>query len=128
MSILSLLSPKTATKALDALVKTGDALVLTEEEKAGFRQKQMELHLEIQKQIAQESAPTAISRRVVGLMVLVPFAFLSVGGAIISGFNAEAGKHWLEVSTTFEWPSLAVVAFYFGSHIAKNVTSGTAKK
>jgi hypothetical protein len=52
----------------------------------------------------------------------VPFAFLSVGGAIISGFNPEIGKHWLDVSATFEWPSLAVVGFYFGSHIAKNAT------
>ena len=121
MSIFSLFSPKSAEKALDALVKTGDALMFTDEEKAHFRQKQMELHLEIQKQIAQESAPTAISRRVVGLMVLAPFAFLSIGGAIIGSFYPDIGNHWLEVSETFEYPSLAVVGFYFGGHIAKNV-------
>jgi len=123
MSLLNLLSPKTANKALDILAKAGDKLILTEEERHDFKIKQIELHLEIQKQIAQESAPTAISRRVVGLTVLMPFAFLSIGGAIISGFSPETGKHWLEVSQTFEWPALAVVGFYFGSHVAKNAFS-----
>jgi hypothetical protein len=119
MSLLSIFSPKSAEKAIDALIKTGDSLVLTKEEKAEFTQKQIELHLEITKTIANESAPTAVSRRIVGLLVLVPFAFLSIGGAIIHGFAPDLGAHWLEVSETFENPSLAVVMFYFGGHIAK---------
>lgn len=127
MGMLSFLSPKGAEKALDAIVSGGDALVLTDEERIQYKQKAMELHLKLTEKIANESAPTAISRRIVGLMVLVPFAFLSVGGAILFPISEKVSEHWLEISQNFEYPSLAVVAFYFGSHVAKNL-SGSKKE
>lgn len=121
MGMLSFLTPKGADKALDAIVKGGDALVLTKEEKLQYQMKAMELHLQITEKIANESTPTAISRRIVGLMVLAPFAFLSLGGAVIFPLSEKVSEHWLEISQSFEYPSLAVVAFYFGGHIAKSL-------
>ena len=115
-SVLS--APKTLDKVVDTLVKGGDALILTDEERIQYNIKAAELHLKLTEKIGNESAPTAISRRVVGLMVLGPFAFLSVGGALIHPVSAETALHWLNVAENFEMPSLAVVAFYFGSHIA----------
>lgn len=115
MGMLSFLTPKGADKALDAIVKGGDALVLTAEEKLQYTQKAMELHLQITEKVANESTPTAISRRIVALMVLTPFVFLSVGGAILDI------PRWAEAASPFEYPSLAVVAFYFGAHVAKNL-------
>lgn len=121
MGMLSFLTPKGADKALDAIVKGGDALVLTKEEKLQYQQEAMKIHLQITEKIANESSPTAISRRIVGLMVLVPFAFLTVGGAVIFPLSETVSDHWLEIAKLFEWPSLAVVGFYFGGHIVKNL-------
>jgi hypothetical protein len=123
MGMLSFLTPKGADKALDAIVKGGDALVLTKEEKLQYTQKAMQMHIDLTSKIAQESTPTAISRRVCGLMVLVPFAFLTVGGAIIFPLSEAVSEQWLEIAKLFEWPSLAVVGFYFGGHIAKSLKS-----
>ena len=120
MGIKSWLSaPKTLDKITDAIISGGDKLMLTEEERLDYNQKAAELHLKLTEQIGSESAPTAISRRVVGLMVLGPFAFLSIGGAVIYSISPDMSKHWLLVAENFEMPSLAVVAFYFGSHVAR---------
>jgi hypothetical protein len=115
MGIFNILSSKNADKALDAIVKGGDALVLTSEEKLQYQQEAMRLHLKVVETIANESSPTAISRRVVALFVLFPFTFLSIGGAVLDI------PRWTEAASPFEMPSLAVVAFYFGGHIAKSL-------
>lgn len=122
MGIKSWLSaPKTLDKITDAIISGGDKLMLTEEERLDYNQKAAELHLKLTEQIGKESAPTAISRRVVGLMVLGPFAFLSIGGAVIYSISPDMSKHWLLVAENFEMPSLAVVAFYFGSQALKTL-------
>ena len=111
-------TPKTLDKVTDAIISGGDKLMLTDEERLDYNQKAAEIHLKLTEKIGNESAPTAVSRRVVGLMVLAPFAFLSIGGAILYPLNEAMSQHWLLVAENFQMPSLAVVAFYFGSHIA----------
>lgn len=112
-------APKTLDKVTGAIISGADKLILTDEERLDYNIKASELHLRLTEKIGNESTPTAISRRIVGLMVLGPFAFLSIGGAILFSFSEPMAKHWLLVAENFEMPSLAVVAFYFGSHLAK---------
>jgi hypothetical protein len=110
-------------KVTDAVVKGGDALILTDEERIQYNQKAAELHLELTKQIGKESSPTAVSRRIVAMTVLVPFVLLKVGSALIYWWgDIQTSIHWEEVASDFEYPSLAVVAFYFGTHLAGKLT------
>jgi hypothetical protein len=115
MGMLSFLSPKGAEKVLDAVVKGGDALVLTAEEKLQYQQEAMRLHLQIVEKCANESTPTSLSRRYIAFTILFPWVILNLGGSFLDI------PRWIEAASTFEMPSLAVVAFYFGSHVAKNL-------
>lgn len=120
MGILSFLkAPKTLDKVTDAIISGGDKLMLTDEERLDYNIKAAELHLKLTEKIGNESAPTSVSRRVVGLMVLAPFAFLSIGGAILYPLNEAMSQHWLLVAENFQMPSLAVISFYFSSHAIK---------
>jgi len=122
MGLLSFLkAPKVLDKTMNAIISGGDKLILTEEERLDYNAKAAELHLKLTEKIGNESAPTAVSRRVVGLMVLCPFAFLSIGGAGLYGLSPDMAKHWLLVAENFQLPSLTVIAFYFGSHVAKSL-------
>ena len=112
-------APKTLDKVTDAIISGGDKLMLTDEERLDYNQKAAEIHLKLTEKIGNESAPTAVSRRVVGLMVLAPFAFLSIGGAILYPLNEAMSQHWLLVAENFQMPSLAVISFYFSSHAIK---------
>jgi len=115
-------APDTLGKAVDAVVKGGDALMLTDEERIQYNLKAMETHLAITEKIANESTPTALSRRYVAFTVLAPYVFLCLGSAFLYlfGYEVKADK-WLEIARLFEWSSLAVVAFYFGTHLAKGL-------
>jgi len=120
MSILSFLTaPKTLDKATDAIVNGVDKLKLTDEERLDYQLKAAEIHLELTKQVANESTPTAISRRIFGLMFTVPFIFLIIGSAVLEQIAPSVAKHWLELASILENPSMAVAVFYFGGHIAK---------
>jgi hypothetical protein len=112
-------APKTLDKVTDAIISGGDKLMLTDEERLDYNIKAAELHLKLTEKIGNESAPTSVSRRVVGLMVLAPFAFLSIGGAILYPLNEAMSQHWLLVAENFQMPSLAVISFYFSSHAIK---------
>lgn len=120
MSIFSFLkAPATIDKIANAVISGGDALILTDEERIQYNLKASEIHLKLTEKIGNESTPTAISRRIVGMMVLGPFAFLSIAGALIYPLSVEVSKHWLLVADNFQMPSLAVVTFYFSSHAIK---------
>ena len=120
MGIMSLFkSGDIVGQVADSVLKGADALVLTDEERIQYNIKAAEIHLKLTEQIGRESTPTSISRRIVAMTVLVPFVFLKVGSALLYSVEAYAvADHWQKVSSDFEYPSLAVVAFYFGSHIA----------
>ncbi len=120
MGIRSWLSaPKTLDKIVDTLVKGGDALILTDEERIQYNIKAAELHLKLTEKIGNESTPTALSRRYVAFTVLFPFAGLNILSAILAVFDMTIQSALVfKVAENFEMPSLAVVAFYFGSHIA----------
>ena len=129
MNILSFLG--TSNKAMDAIIKGGDALIFTEEERAKFEQKKSEIWLEVQKTVANQSTPTSISRRVVAMAVLAPFVFLIIGSALLSAvgvfidFEPERSaeifvlaKHWMDLATeNFGFAVSSVVVFYYGPHM-----------
>lgn len=122
MGIVSkfLSGPDTLNKAVDAVIKGGDALKLTDEERVQYNLDAMKTHLAITEKVANESTPTALSRRYVAFTVLVPWVFFCLGSGIMFLFEADAkADKWLELAGLFEWPSLAVVAFYFGTHMTK---------
>lgn len=120
MSILSFLTaPKTLDKATDAIVNGVDALKLTDEERVQYQLKAAEIHLKLTEQIANESTPTSLSRRYIAMLFVVPFVFLIIGSALLEGKYPETAKHWLELASILEEPSMWVGMFYFGGHIAK---------
>jgi len=133
MNILGFLG--TSNKAMDALVKGGDALVFTKEERAVFDQKKAEIWLETQRVVNEQSTPTSISRRVVAMTVLGPFIFLLIGSAIISAFGvfldftpgkalaiAALADHWKTLAVdNFGFAVSTVVVFYYGPHMIQQI-------
>lgn len=119
--LTNLLTGKTVENVADAAMKGIDSIILTEEEKVQYSQKAAELHLEITKIIATESTPTAVSRRIIAMMVLAPFVLLKFISVItyLCGEYGDA-SYINNLSSDFEYSVLAVVTFYFGSHIVKN--------
>lgn len=122
MGLLNLLTGKTVENVASAVMKGADALVLTDEERLNYQQKAAETHLEITRLIATESTPTAVSRRIIAVLVIVPFVLLKLTSAVVylCGMYGDAA-HLNELSGDFEYLVLAVITFYFGSHIVKGL-------
>ena len=131
MSLFSFLkSPEHIGDAVKAVIKTGDAIVWTDEEKSEFQKDVARMHLEHVKATHGENSETSVARRWVALIITVPFVFLTVGSALIhlagsildSDTIIEAGKHWnTSASDNYALLVGAVVVFYFGDHIAKRL-------
>jgi len=112
-------APKTIDKMLDAVIKGGDALVFTAEEKAEFNQKASEIYLKHMELVGKESSPTSMSRRIIAILVVSPFVFLTLGSALLDlAGKPEIANHWQELAMTdYSSLVLAVVVFYFGTHV-----------
>lgn len=122
MSIFSFLkAPATIDKALSAVIKTGDVLVYTAEEKAEMRKKMAEIHLEHIKATAGENNHTSIARRWFATVITLPFVFLTLGSAIFEalGYSGRA-EHWQDLAMA-DYSNLVmmVAVFYLGPHIIK---------
>lgn len=105
-------------KILDSLIKGGDALVLTEEERMEYNKESSKDWLELQRIIAQQSAPTAVNRRVIAWAVVLQVIFtLNICvGLVIGGFPHlvvpivnVASAFWLGEAF------VSVIVFYFGT-------------
>ena len=122
MSIFGFLkAPKTIDKALDAVIKTGDALVYTPEEKAEMRKKMAEIHLAHIEATAGENNHTSIARRWFATVITIPFIFLTVGSAIFDAFGMdETANHWQELAMA-DYSNLVmmIAVFYLGTHSIK---------
>jgi len=127
-------APKTVDKALDAIVKGGDALIFTEEEKAEYNQKSSELYLKHVELTNKESSPTSIARRNIALIITIPFVFLTIGSAIWMAVATFIEENDLQKSVNdlaTHWQNLAmedystlvmmVAVFYFGTHVVKGL-------
>ena len=128
MSLLGFL--KGSEKAMDAVIKGGDALMLTDEERIQYTQKATELYLDHMKVVSEQSTPTSISRRYVAMTVLVPFVLLIMGSAILHAIGVfidfeppkydqilALAKHWGSLAKdNFGFAVSSVIIFYYGPH------------
>jgi len=120
MSILGWLSagPDAASKVLDGAIKGVDALIYTEEEKAVARQKLSDQWIELQKTMGEETTVRSVTRRVLAILIIVPFIMLTLAAAIAFPFNLEYSKFLLELAQgQFGVLALGVSGFYFGPYM-----------
>lgn len=107
--------PEAARKVLDAGISGLDALVFTDEERAELNKKLGDQWLELQKVLGEETTVRGVTRRVIALLVIIPFVLLVVGSAVVYPINQEYAKFLLELAQSqFGWLVMGVAAFYFG--------------
>ena len=110
--------PKAAEKVLDAGVRGIDALVFTEEEKAELHKKMGEDWIELQKIMGEETTVRAVTRRILAVLVVVPFVLLVLSAAVAYAFSPEYATFLLALAESqFGILVLTVAAFYFGPHM-----------
>ncbi len=123
-------APKTIDKALDAVVKGGDALIFTEEEKAEFHQKGSELYLKHIELTNKENSPTSLARRQISLLITIPFVFLTLGSGVFHAVGGyfekpvltEVAVHWQKLAMDdYSTLVMMVAVFYFGTHVVKGL-------
>lgn len=105
-----------AKKITDAAIATGDALVYTDEEKAEFQKRVMDLHLEMLKVTATESTAQSITRRLICVPVVYLWLLLIVIGVIAELFGHQPTTIGQAIET-MSLPALASIGFYVGRHM-----------
>ena len=107
--------PEAAKTVLDAGIRGLDALVFTEEERAELNKRLGDQWLELQKLLGQETTTQSVTRRVLAMLVVVPFVILVLSAAVVYPFNQEYAKFLLDLAQSqFGWLTMGVAAFYFG--------------
>jgi hypothetical protein len=107
-----------ASKVLDGAVKGIDALVYTEEERAVMKQKLGDQWLELQKALGEETTVRSVTRRILAVLIVVPFVFLILFAAFVYKFDTEYAKFLLSLAESqFGWLVLGVAGFYFGPYM-----------
>lgn len=111
-----------AGKVLDAGIRGLDAIVFTEEERAELNKKLGDQWLELQKVLGEETTVRSVTRRVLALLVMVPFVLLILACAVVYPFSTEYAKFLLDLAQSqFGWLALGVVGFYFGPHMIQRM-------
>lgn len=102
-----------ADKTADGIIAGIDKAFYTDEEKAEARQKWFSGWLALQQTIANESTPTAISRRVLAFMIMGVFLSLIVLGIALWKIDREWSRVVFDGVDRLEWMATAVAATYF---------------
>lgn len=92
----------------------------TDQEKRESKLKTAQVWLEAQRVIAKQSAPTAISRRIIAWTIIGIVAFFCIQGSIYIGFDDSSRLTSLILFAKAMWIGEAftsVMVFYFGAHI-----------
>jgi hypothetical protein len=105
-------APDAVSKTVDAVVKTGDMLVFTEEEKSIANQKTLDWLL----QFHEASSGSRLAQRYLSIMFSATFLMLVLlaGGFIAFGMKERGADIVALISETLSWPVGAIVAFYYG--------------
>jgi len=107
-----------AAKVLDAGIKGVDALVFTEEEKTEAKQKLLSQWVDLQKSMGEETTVRSVSRRIIAMLLIVPFVLLIMMSAVAFPFNEVYAKFLLELASgNFGFMAMGVAAFYFGPYM-----------
>ena len=109
---------KAAEQVLDGAMKGLDAIVYTDEEKSAARQKLMDNWLELQKALGEETTVRSVTRRILAVLIVVPFVVLILAAAVVYKFDLEYAKFLLALAESqFGWLVLGVAGFYFGPYM-----------
>jgi hypothetical protein len=129
MSIFSWISGggDAATKVIDAVVKTGDALVFTEEEKSVANQKTLDWVL----QYMNATNAQNVARRMIALMVVGTWMFILIVACIAGYFGHEEGSYavWMFdiLNDVVADPYNIIIGFYFLTGAVRAWRSGAGK-
>lgn len=98
-----------------------DALVFTDQEKAGMKTKMNEKVLDFRLKYAEITANQSPARRMIALIVTAMWVALIVTGVLAKGFGAEefATYCFATLNDNVNYSFLAVIAFYFSAHLLK---------
>ena len=104
-------APAVVSKATDAVIKTGDALVFTDEERSVANQKILDWTLKFH----EASKGSNIARRYLAVMFSGVFLLLVVATAIVVGLGlSETADRLMELITeTLVVPVGMIITFYF---------------
>jgi hypothetical protein len=110
--------PEAAGKVLDAGISGIDKIFYTDEEKADARQKLGDSWIQLQTILTQETSVQAVTRRILSVLVVVPYVLMTIVACIAYPFSSGYSKFLMEVANgQFGWIVLAVVGFYFGPYM-----------
>ena len=106
-----------ADKALDAVVKTGDALFYTDEEKAVANQKILDFKIEYAKHTQNQS----VSRRIITVAVCIMWMCVGMGTLLAKfvGLDAFAEYTFKFLVDVVMQPFSIIIGFYFLAHLVK---------
>lgn len=114
-------SPGEVGKITDAVIKTGDALVFTEEEQSRANQKRLDWLLEFH----EKSSGSNLARRLLAIMIVGVFLFLALlNAALIVGGVESAGDLYKFIVDALLPSVRVVVMFYFTAAIATKIEQG----
>lgn len=120
--------PRAAEKVLDGAISGIDKIVFTEEEKADMRAKLGDQWVELQKVLSEESTTRSVTRRILAVLIIVPFVLTCVGSSIAYPFNADyANFLWDVAEGAYGTFALMIGAFYFGPYMIGQVASAFRK-
>ena len=109
---------KAAEQVLDGAVKGIDAIIYTKEEQAAARQKLADQWIELQKVLGEETTTRSVTRRILAVLIIVPFVSLVIASAAVYPFLPEYSKFLLELAQgQFGLLALGVAGFYFGPYM-----------
>ncbi|MCG7904407.1 MAG: hypothetical protein JAY60_18520 [Candidatus Thiodiazotropha weberae] len=113
--------PEVVEKGVDAVVRTGDALVFTDEE----RNKANLMVLEWTLKFHDASKGSNLARRLLALMVVGVFLFLILLVAALYAFGADitAAKLFGLVNNSLSTPVSVIIAFYFTSGMIRDFSA-----
>ena len=103
-------APETISKTVDAVIKSGDALVFTEEEQSVASQKKLDWLLKFH----QASSGSNIARRWLAVMTVGTFLLLILATALMIGF--DVGNHselTAFIAESLVSPVMMIIGFYF---------------
>lgn len=122
-SLKSIFSPIVLTKAADAVIDTGDALVYTDEERAKAYQKLLDTKLKM----LPLFEPFKVAQRYLATIFSINFILAFwVGVLIFFRGNKEQFDGYIQLVSAFSlgWIMVAIVTFYFGGGFLNTIKKG----
>ena len=111
-------APEIVSKATDAIIATGDALVFTEEEQSKASLKKLEWVLKFH----EASKGSNIARRWIAILVTIVFVLIVVitAGCVLAGAETRADQLLSLLADTLVLPMSMIFGFYFGTSIIRD--------